>query len=103
MPTLRSDSKVAAVQGSSEFTDKRLSYFWDENQLTGLEWGKVLDLDKTAWDVYFLYGPNVKWKKKVPKPDFWMHQLSGCEDKAPFLDLEGLEIEVRKQLSAVKN
>ncbi len=96
---LRSDNKVAAVQGSLEFTDGRLSYFWDEDKMTGQEWGKILDLDKVAWDVYFLYGPKAKWKKKVPKPDFWMHQLSGCEDKAPFLNLEGLEIEVKILLS----
>jgi len=100
---LRSDNKVAAVQGSLEFADIRLTYFWDERQLTGLEWGKILKLNKTAWDVYFLYGPKASWKKSPPKPNFWMHQLSGCEDKAPFLDLQGLEVEVKKLLSSVKN
>jgi len=100
---LRSDNKVAGVQGSLEFTDTRLSYFWDEGKLTGQEWGKTLKLNKTAWDVYFLYGPKAKWKEKAPKPDFWMHQLSSCEDKAPFLDLEGLEIQVKRLLSSVKN
>jgi len=100
---LRSDNKVAAVQGSLEFADSRLSYFWDENQLTGLEWGKILNLNKAAWDVYFLYGPKAKWKKKAPQPDFWMHQLSGCEDKAPFLDLKELEVQVKRLLSSVKD
>jgi len=100
---LRSDSKVAAVQGSLEFTDARLSYFWDEAKLTGQAWGKILNLKKTAWDVYFLYGPKASWKKSPPKPHFWMHQLTGCEDKAPFLDLEGLEIQVKRLLSSVKN
>lgn len=100
---LGSDNKVAAVQGSLEFTDTRLSYFWDEAKLTGQAWGKILNLNKTAWDVYFLYGPKASWKKLPPKPHFWMHQLTGCEDKAPFLDLEGLEVEVKKLLSTVKN
>lgn len=100
---LGSDNKVAAVQGSLEFTDTRLSYFWDEAKLTGQAWGKILNLNKTAWDVYFLYGPKASWKKSPPKPNFWMHQLPGCEDKAPFLDLEGLEVEVKKLLSSVKN
>ena len=100
---LLSDSKVAALQGSLEFTDTRLSYFWDEAKLTGQAWGKILNLNKTAWDVYFLYGPKASWKKTVPKPNFWMHQLTGCEDKAPFLDLEGLEVEVKRLLSSVQD
>ena len=100
---LKSDNKVAAVQGSSEFVDPRLSYFWDEEKLTGQEWGKTLKLNKTAWDVYFLYGPKASWKKSPSKPDFWMHQLYDCEDKAPFLDLEGLEAQVKRLLSSVKN
>ena len=100
---LRGENKVAAVQGSAEFRETRLSYFWDERRLTGSEWGETLKLDKVAWDVYFLFGPKAKWKKKAPKPDFWMHQLTGCEDKAPFLDLEGLETEVKKLLSTIKD
>ena len=100
---LRSDSKIASVLGSLEFTDARLSYFWDEAKLTGQAWGKILNLNKPAWDVYFVYGPKASWKKSPPKPNFWMHQLPGCEDKAPFLDLEGLEIQVKRLLSSVKN
>ncbi len=37
---------------------------------------KRLGLNRTAWDVYLLYAPGVKWiGDQPPMPTFWMHQL----------------------------
>lgn len=60
-----------------EFSDSRVQYFWDGDQLTGQIWSFVLGLDgPLSWDTYFLYGPDAEWGKKPGSPDFWMHQLS---------------------------
>ena len=79
---MRTRSRASAKTRSSEFSDKRLSYYWDGNRLTGQQWQKVLGTARTAWDIYLLYGADREWGKEPAAPDFWMHQLGGVsEDK----------------------
>ncbi len=86
MPVLRSDNHEAAEDLANEFHDDRVTFFWDEEQYTGNIWREVLNLNRRlAWDVYFLYGKNMKWENTPSVPDFWMHQLGGVTI-APTLD-----------------
>jgi hypothetical protein len=67
--------------------DPRVLHYWDENGLTLRAFQTVLGLPEDAWDVYLLYGPSDRWEGELPpKPDFWMHQLEGAAQLAPFLD-----------------
>jgi len=97
LPMFPGDSRSWAQIRSNEFSDPRLSYYWDGGTVTGEDWGKVLGIDNTAWDVYFLYGSNVEWTKGTPTPAFWMHQLGGVT-KAPRLNKDQFEAKLKELL-----
>lgn len=102
LPALRSDNKSAAARRSSEYQDKRLSYFWDGNRITGKTWQRVLGIERMAWDVYFLYGAAARWKNEPTPPDFWMHQLGGVS-KGAHLQENEFESEARRLIAKSKN
>jgi hypothetical protein len=106
LPVLMTDDQISAERRASEFSDRRLTYFWDAHHLTGDNWKRTLRLDDIAWDVYLIYGPKINWRKQPPPPDFWMHQLGkeGSERGAPVLNENEFESKVRTTLrtSAVK-
>ncbi len=76
LPMLPGDSIEAAATQSQAFQDRRMSQGWDGERQIGDLFAETLELTRTAWDVYLLYPPNVKWtEKRPPLPSFWMHQL----------------------------
>ena len=76
LPMLRSDSEQAAEMQAGAFVDGRLLQRWDGDRAAGNLIAKRLGLNRTAWDVYLLYAPGVKWiGDQPPMPTFWMHQL----------------------------
>src|SRR5205807_7701120 len=77
LPMFPGDSQEWAKIRSDEFSNKRLSYYWDGNKLTGQQWQQVLGTSRTAWDVYLLYSAESRWDEEPAAPDFWMHQLGG--------------------------
>lgn len=101
LPMFPGDSKSWAQTRSDEFKDARLSYYWDGERVTGEDWRNVLGLDRTAWDVYFIYSSNSEWNKSTPTPSFWMHQLGGVT-KAPQLNKAELETKVKELLASTK-
>ena len=101
LPMLPGDSRGWAATRSGEFSDKRLSYYWDADRLAGLHWQKVLGTPREAWDVYLLNGADSQWDTEAPAPDFWMHQLGGVT-KAPRLDAAAFEVKVKELLSSAQ-
>ena len=95
------DSRGWAKTRSDEFSDRRLSYYWDANKLTGQQWQKVLGTSRESWDIYLLYSAQSQWDKEPPKPDFWMHQLRGVTT-APSWDAGAFEVKVKELLNQVK-
>lgn len=85
LPMLRTDDERAAGRYAAAFTDDRVSQVWDRQRASGQMLAKTLGLNRTAWDVYLLYAPGVKWTAEAPPtPTFWMHQLradSGADQK----------------------
>jgi hypothetical protein len=76
------DSLKAAQNATKLVSDKRALHFWDGSGALGKQFGKVVSLPggKTfAWDVYFVFEPNVEWRADPPTPAYWMHQLGGSE------------------------
>jgi hypothetical protein len=79
---LPSDSREAAGAQAASFVDRRLVQQWDGERASGNLMAKTLALKGSAWDVYLLYAPGVKWTgEHPPAPTFWMHQLR-AEDGA---------------------
>jgi len=101
LPMFPNDSKGWAKVRSDEFSDKRVSYYWDSERLTGKEWQKVLGTKPVAWDVYLLYGAESQWDIQPAMPDFWMHQLSGVT-AAPQLDEAVFEAKAKELLGKLK-
>lgn len=101
LPMFPGDSRSWAQTRTNEFSDPRLSYYWDGGKATGEDWGKALGIDRTAWDVYFLYGANAAWNSGTPAPDFWMHQLGGVT-KAPMLNKNDFEAKLKELLASRK-
>jgi len=87
---------------SSSFPDKRVSYYKDPDSLAGALWERVLKTQREiAWDVYLLYGAEARWETEPPKPDFWMHQLSGVTI-APHLDVKKFTEELKGMLNRLE-
>ena len=101
LPMFPGDNKGRAQTRTEEFNDSRVSYYWDGDKLTGAEWQKALGIDKVAWDVYLLFGPNTRWDGATPTPAFWMHQLNGVT-KAPCLNKSEFEDKVKGLLASLK-
>lgn len=101
LPMFPSDSRSWAESRTNEFSDPRLTYYWDGNRVTGDDWAKTLGMENTAWDVYFLYGPDAEWSKANPPPAFWMHQLGGVT-KAPRLNKDEFEKKLKEILNSTK-
>ena len=101
LPMYPGDDKLRAQTRTEEFNDKRVTYYWDGDKVTGSEWQRVLGIDRTAWDVYLLYGPNTRWNGSTPAPVFWMHQLEGIT-KAPWLNKAGFESKIEEVLATLK-
>ena len=102
LPMLRSDHKADAEEASGEFTDSRVSYFWDSEKILGEAYSDRLNLFRTAWDVYLLYGRAASWEEPAPDPDYWMHQLGLSAPLTPTLDEDELTVHVNLMLKEQK-
>jgi len=101
LPMFPGDSRKWAQTRSDEFSDKRVSYYWDGEKLAGKAWQKALGTKREAWDVYLLYGAGSQWDKEPATPDFWMHQLSGVTT-APRLDEEAFQAKTKELVNKIK-
>ena len=103
LPMLEGDDAEAASRQSELFRESRVSKGWDAQRRIGDLFAQTLGLQSTAWDVYLLYPPGVRWDDaKPPQPAFWMHQLPevmGADSKL-FLDADRLAEELRRLLEA---
>ena len=81
--------------------DPRIHHYWDDSNDVGVAYETVLPINgETAWDVYMLYRPGIRWSGALPpKPDFWMHQLSSAVAAAPRLDPDAFATRARQLLS----
>ena len=82
-PVLPSDNYEAATRADHLVPDERATFYWDGVQDLGLAYGRAIELPRgrqLAWDIYFVYGPEVEWGETVPLPTEWNHQL-GMDDR----------------------
>ncbi|MGC1107783.1 MAG: hypothetical protein WA876_14735 [Candidatus Acidiferrales bacterium] len=81
-PMRSDDSPAAATQQAEKVQDTRIWQGWNGNRNLGNLFERTLNLHETAWDVYLLYKPGIKWEgQDPPDPTFWMHQLTGADPK----------------------
>ena len=80
--------------------DRRARHFWDGEDRLTQEFGRTLDIDTDAWDVFLVYGPDATWEEGdlPPAPDYWQHELFRLRKTAPRFDSAVLLSEVRARL-----
>jgi hypothetical protein len=85
LPMLPTDTQQYAGAQAGSFVDSRVSQQWDGERTSGALLAHTLGLKGTAWDIYLLYAPGVRWSgDQPPTPTFWMHQLreeSGADQR----------------------
>lgn len=98
MPILETDDRNSGLERSKEFSDPRVSYYWDENRITGPLWQEVMKIPAFAWDIYFLYEKEAHWTSKPTVPIFYMHQLRGALE-GPMLNVPQLVMKTKDLLT----
>jgi hypothetical protein len=90
-------TRAFATTSSRLIDDARTHHYWDQTDVTGMEFGRVLGAAGPVWDVYLLYAPGILWTAALPpRPTFWMQQLG--LPNAPWLDAPVLAQRVRALL-----
>ncbi len=69
--------EAAARREGRRIPDQRVLRFYDPNARLGKLYSGIIRLPDgmPAWDVYFVFGPAVRWEEEPPAPTYWMHQL----------------------------
>ena len=58
-------------------SDARIKHFYDSNRSVGKTIANSVGWQgHVAWDIYLFYKPTITWTQTLPKPEYWMHQLS---------------------------
>ena len=77
-PILGRDSERTSRAAATLIPGPRAVQFWSGSSAVGKLFQAPIHLTgETAWDVYLLYARGQRWEASVPKPRFFMHQLSG--------------------------
>ena len=95
---LKSDFEIGVGRATKRLPDERVSHYWDGRGELVRAYGRVLKLgdDKTAWDVYYVYGRDIEWGDEPPEPGFFMDQV-GLPRGQP-LNAGKLAAEIRRLL-----
>jgi len=82
-------------------SDSRAMRFFDSEARAGKLYSSILQLPLglRAWDVYLVFGPEVRWEGSPPAPTYWMHQLGRAGPAELRLDGERLALVVSGLLS----
>lgn len=103
MPMVVGDQPKLAKQLAQNWQEPHISHSWDSKRVLGNEFQKVLNLTRTAWDIYVIYKPGVVWEGMLPpKPTYWMHLLSDSSgaDPAFFLNQEIFSKQIKSYLKS---
>ncbi len=86
--------------GASEIQKPRAIHYIDPNGFSGKQYSTVLNVPyhAPAWDVYFAFGPDVRWEDRAPTPTDWMYQGEGF-DRVRLLDGRKFAERVQKLLA----
>jgi hypothetical protein len=96
------DGREANVdQATHTVADPRASHYWDGAAFLVRSYDTVLGLHQDAWDVYLLYGPDVRWDgADPPPPTYWMTQLG--DTPGPTLDAKAFADHARTLLARAR-
>ena len=84
---------MAATRATAYLPDRRAEHFWDLWSFGLNTYTKQLHYsgNETAWNVFIVYKPRLRWRDKAPEPTSWMqdHNLDiGLKYKPGLLEQE---------------
>jgi hypothetical protein len=93
MPVLEADSAERAKAAAEALeADGRVWQYWDAYREISTWAYDALDLGRygrsVAWDLYLFYRAGARWRRSLPAPETWLHQLRIVDQ--PSLDPETL-------------
>ncbi len=99
-PILKTDDERSSRKATILFPDERVSNYWVDTRSVGELFQPSIDLKtEPAWDVYLVYAPGVTWDDAgPPRPNYFMHQLSGRLPAENRLDATELAKQIRTHL-----
>lgn len=98
------DVESAARREARRVNDQRAINFFDPNSKLATLYSEILQFPRgfPAWDVYFVFGPELRWDNKPPPPTYWMHQLGRAAPPGLRLDGEKLAQVVNSLLAGIQ-
>lgn len=89
------------LKESTRVSDPRAIHYIDPKGFSGKQYSTVMNVPyhAPAWDVYFVFGADVRWEDRAPVPTEWMYQGEGF-DRAHLLDGRKFAQQVQKLLTA---
>jgi hypothetical protein len=110
VPVLRKQGVEESARGvADEIPDPRATQFVDTDGAFSKAYARVIHLPTyiPAWDVYFVFGPDVRWQEgqgsgQPPAPNYWMHQLGRAAPPELLLNADQLAAHVSRLLSELR-
>lgn len=92
------DDKAAALKAVNKMPDRRVRHYWDPDRklMHQLRDAIMFDINLRLYDVFLLYDADTVWEKRLPRPDYWMHEFKGVD--GPWWNVTTFAAEVEKGL-----
>jgi hypothetical protein len=78
---VRSEDNEESVDAAvRRIQEPRIQHFWDPGRILNhqLRDAIMFDVNVRLYDIFLLYGRDAVWEKRVPRPDYWMHEYKGA-------------------------
>lgn len=93
LPMLGPDDRTRVR--TSLLDDFRVRQFWDGDRIVGSWFGRLDGSERTAWDVFFAYGPDAAWDERPGPLEAWGFPIIQHTDKlvGALRKLKGAKVE----------
>jgi hypothetical protein len=94
----KDDDRAAALKATSKVPDPRARHYWDPDRklMHQLRDAVMFDVNMRLYDLFLLYDRETVWEKRLPRPDYWMHEFKGLA--GPWWNVKTFAAEVEKGL-----
>lgn len=85
LPVLNYQNAATLQRNARKESDRlpgpRSNHYTDPEGYSGRAYGQLMGVPygAPAWDIYFAFGPGVRWESSPPVPTYWEHQLGGMD------------------------
>lgn len=98
LKALKKDDESAVTTAMQKIPDPRVQHFWDPERVLNAQLldAIMFDVQLRLYDIFLLYDGTAEWKKRLPRPGYWMHQYKGAP--GPWWNVNTFAGEIEKGL-----